>query len=62
MPRALQYCLAQTWTADLYWASQRGAPARAASPGRHTRPPGRRYCFRRLPAFAAIMRGGGSAQ
>ena len=59
MPRALLYYLAQTWSANLHRTSQPGAPARAASQSRHTRPPGRTY---RLPAVAAIVRGGGSAQ
>jgi hypothetical protein len=51
MPRALLYYLAQTWTADLYLTSPRGAPARAASQSRHTRSPRRRYRLCRLPAL-----------
>ena len=66
MPRALLYYLAQTWTADPHRQSQRGAAARAASQSRHTRPPGRRYRLRRLPAAAAhrmlVVLGSGTAQ
>jgi hypothetical protein len=66
MPRTLLYYLAQTWTADLHRKSQRGAAARAASLGRDTRPPGRRYRVGRLPAVAAHrmlpVLGSGSAQ
>ena len=66
MPRALLYYLAQTWTADLHRHSQRGAATRAASQGRDTRPPGRKYRVRRLPSAAAhrmlVVLGSGTVQ
>lgn len=50
MCQALMYYLAQTWTADLHWQTQRDRPARAASQARHFRPSPRPHRARRLPA------------